>query len=1236
MLNYTDGALGSSGSSNSISFGGGTLQWETDIPGDISSRFAAIPYGTTAELDTNGNEVTLGHLPSSSGGMSKSGLGTLTLTGMAYFSGNISVSGGTLQLGDGANNAYLIGQIQVANNAALVFDASGLDGQSFSGNISGYGSLTKIGDGTLTLTGTNTYSGGTTISDGILQLGNGSTNGSVTGSIVVNANGALRFNSGSNQTFSGGISGSGTITKSGGGTLTLLGSNSASNTTISFGTLQIGSGGSDGSLNSDVANAGCLAFAYNYGQTYSHTISGIGSLTKYASGSGTLLILSGVNTYTGSTTVTGSGGLAVTMSTEQPPLATSSIYASSGSTLSCTVNAGLEWTYNGSITGGVLTKYGPGTLTLGGASSLSGGYVSSGTLKLGNTFAPGPLTVYGTLDLNGQTVSGGSLSGSGTIKDDSSNSGTTTLTVNMASGSSSTFSGAIEDGSGSQKVAVTKSGAGVLTLSGTSTFTGGTTLSGGTLKTGNTSSLGTGAVTINSGTLDLNGSSLAIGRLSGNGNIIDSGGGSGGGGVSTLTVNQTADATYSGVIQSGMYTRSVALAKSGSGTLTLSGNNTYTGGTTVNSGLLKLESNSALGSSGGSLTINGGVVDLNGRSPTVGPLSGAYITNSSETLSTLTVNQATNTTFGELSGPVALIKSGSGTLTLEGGNAYTGGTTLSGGTLSISSDQNIGQTITFQGGVLQITGNSLSNIENHVVNWTSFNGGFDIADADVTFTVDQVVTGSGGVTKKGAGTLVLSNSGNAYTGGTTLSGGTLSISADGQIGGSSSTINFSGGVLRITGDDMENLGSHTVNFAGGGFDIVESNRVFTVTQPLGGAGSLTKIGQGTLVLSNGGNSYAGGTIISGGTLRTDAAGALPSGRNVTLADSSGITLDLANHSQTINCLSGGGANGSAVSLGSAALTVGSGGGSSTFSGVISGTGSLTKSGAGTLTLAGENVFTGGTTISGGTLSVSTDGNIGGATSTINFSGGVLRITGSSLSDIEDHDVNWTSFNGGFDIADASHTFTVEHVMSGAGSLTKKGAGTLLLTNNNTYTGGTTISGGTLRTGVANALPVGGNVTLTDSSGVFLDLNGYNQVINALAGGGRYWSSVSLGAAALTVGSGNGTSTFSGRISGDGSLTKAGTGTLTLSHSNYYSGGTTISNGTLKLGNNLSLGAQTGSLTMNSGTTLDLNGMSPTVGSLSGAGTIRNDSASTASVLTVDQPTDTIFAGWIQNGTRSVC
>jgi autotransporter-associated beta strand protein/YVTN family beta-propeller protein len=310
FLATSNGALGCAGSSATMT--GGTIVAGIDNLVMGTPIVLASQGGT---LNTNGNNLTLGGAISGTGSFSKTGLGTLTLTGNSTYSGASFVNMGTLQAGIAnafsANSAY-----NVASGATLDLNgfnqsigslagagfvtlgtatlATGNDNTSttFSGVISGTGGLAKIGTGTLTLTGNNAYSGGTTVSGGLINfsaagnLGSGmitlaggglqwaaGTSTDISSRLVLGAGGGTIDTNGNNVSFANGLSGSGGLTKAGAGLLSLNGNNTyAGVTTVNAGGLVVngslaggvivnagGMLGGNGSFGGLVSNGGLLA-----------------------------------------------------------------------------------------------------------------------------------------------------------------------------------------------------------------------------------------------------------------------------------------------------------------------------------------------------------------------------------------------------------------------------------------------------------------------------------------------------------------------------------------------------------------------------------------------------------------------------------------------------------------------------------------------------------------------------------------------------------------------------------------------------------------------------------------------------------------------------------------------------------------------------------------------------------------------------------------------------------------
>ena len=343
---------------------------------------------------------------------------------------------------------------------------------------------------------------------------------------------------------------------------------------------------------------------------------------------------------------------------------------------------------------------------------------------------------------------------------------------------------------------------------------------------------------------------------------------------------------------------------------------------------------------------------------------------------------------------------------------------------------------------------------------------------------------------------------------------------------------------------------------------------YTVANPISGTGALTQAGSGTIILS-GANTFSGDTTITAGILQLNNSLAL---QNSTLNHTGSATSFSFG---TLTSATFGGLKGTQALLltntaaGNVALTLGNNGLNNTYSGVLSGGGSITKVGIGMQILSGANSYTGTTTISGGTLQ------FGNATASGNVGGGAITDNGT------------LAFN-------RTDTYTVPNTISGSGGLIQAGAGTIILSAANTFSGDTKPTAGTLQLGNSLALQ---NSTLDLSSAGTIS---FGSLTNATLGGlkgnqSRALTNASSAAVALTAGNNNASTTYSGALSGAGSLTKTGAGTLILSGANSYTGTTQINQGILQLGAADRL-ANTSSLVLNGGT-LATAGFNETMGTL---------------------------------------
>jgi autotransporter-associated beta strand protein len=1247
------------------------------------------------------------------GGLIKTGNGTLMLTGSNTYTGGTTVNGGTLQLGSITAAAQ--------SNLTGTFGSSGVDAEiiTFANPITGtmaFGqAVTGSGiGGNRTIAGIlNDYQvvvNGSTVGNATsaatnIALGAVNRIGSLSGNVTINSGGTVLVNG--NATFSSNSS----IAINSGGTLLVDGNTTfSSNSSIAInsgGFFRLGANGTAGSIgtNSTLSNNGTIVFqrsnTLTQGTDFGSGISGTGTLLQ--AGAGTT-ILAGTNSFNGTVSVqSGSlvlsganavgssaslviGNVGATLSVNASQTAgtlsgNGSVLLASGQTL--TLASSSNSTFNGQIQGaGNLAKAGTGTLTLAGANTNNGTIsISAGTLlfdganSLSTSVASlNASTAAATLSLADGTTRNSTISGSLSLNASAFRFDLNNTTADfLLVGGNASLTGAgkiqlnlIAAPSSSRTWDLITATGGLTSdwvLDDTSFIPGDFTWSlstvGSTLRlsadpsltslwwSGNQSSLWTTAANWStnsagsaasgsapSSTIDVIFSATVAGNRSTSlgadmsikslriddsndvsiaaGNTLTlTGSGAGIITIAAASGTTTIDATLAG--------GQAGLTKSGLGTLVMNAANSYSGATTLTAGTLQVASladggvASSIGNSSSSasnLVLGTATLVYTGSNTT----SNRNFTLSDTTSTTLRVdNTSTRLTLTGNSAATtgALVIQGPGTLALSGSNLHSGGTTLANGTLQINSSSALGSGLfTIQGGTIDNTSGApmvLANSQSWAGDFT-FTGSSNLTTADVSLSGNRTVTtvsgilsvnGSvtgGGLTKSGAGTLVLAGN-NSYGGSTTVTAGTLRLQGGAAIPDAGALIlNNSAGVA-VSIQNSETIGSLQGGGLSGGAVSIVANATLTVAETgnqtfagtISGAGNLTKSGAGTLTLANTMNA-TGGILISGGTLATGAANIFSSTASI-IANSA--TLRLGGN-QSISHFSGSNNN---LDLSSYALTINTSGGlNSLIGGLITGTnGTLIKNGASNLGIySSSNTFSGQTILNAGSITVLNTGTHFG-TSTVTINNGTLTIGGvtpavtTNISNLVV--VSGTIQSGG----NASNTLTsngsiivesgtISLPILGAATLSKQSAGVFVLSGNNTYSGGTTVSAGTLR--------LSGNGTLGTGaisiSGGELDL-GAKSLTNTISG----FTGGVLSNGTLTANGGNfnvSAGTITAVLAGTNGLAKSASGTVVLSAANTYSGGTTVSAGTLRLSGNGTLG--TGAISI-SGGELDLGAKSLT-------------------------------------------
>jgi autotransporter-associated beta strand protein len=1089
----------------------------------------------------------------SSGGLVSTGTGQLTVG--SY--GTVSASSATITTA-GINNAGTF------NSSGTVAVGSGSFVNSGTATLSGAltGATVVNNADTLILSGTNSYTGTTTVNGGLLQAAGMSSLGGSGASVTVNGGGAISYLPGiTTSTFLARLSTAST------GALALTSTDSA--TALNFTTAPLSSFAGMGiGAAGNVTYSGIYTPAgsiYRLGGgggtlTYSPAIAGSSSVIIGNNGSSGTVILSTANSYNGTTTIK-TGVLSITSLANggaASPIGSSSNVAANliidGGTLLATANSATDR----------LFTIGPDGATLNG---------SGGSLSFTNT---------------------GSLVGSGT--------GNRTLTL-AGSNLANSLSPAIVDPA-TGVTGLTMNGTGTWTInSGANNYSGDTTVLAGTLALGPgavlPSGTGKGNLVVALGaTLQLSGQNASVNALndgpapaSGPASPNGNGGGSinNSSGTKTLTIGSgNAGGQFSGIISGG-----ISLVKNGNGTQILSGDNTYTGTTTINAGAIQI------GVGGTPSSFGPGDGGFRGQFG-----SGTIIDNATVVFNRGYLTTCTNT----ITGTGMLKQTANAELVLGGANSYSGPTYIGQGIansglgvpndgtgLAYSGDCSLNASVLANGGVASSIGSSSNAASNLILDGGTlyYTGG--TASTDRQFTVTQnggAIYASGGITFSNANPIVFSGTGNR----------TFSLEGD-----TTTTCTFDGKI----GD------------------------------PISGITSLTKDRSGTWVLGTTATlTYSGDTDIDMGVLKFTVTNQLPYGvgkGNVVFATATDFgsiydpVLELNGFDQNINGLSGGLTGYGSVdnNAGTHTLTLGNNNATAEFAGILTGGLNLIKTGSGTQTLDGVNTNTGSTTVNAGALIFSATSAVGGtgknvfinngatlgapgtnlnqsfASRIATSSSGVLALTSSDANNLDFSSAGAnlvnvslgaigsdifsgtiTPYGTSYELGGGGGTLTVTTALTGAANSLVVGeagnnngaVGTVILTNTDTYGGATTVMAGVLQFNASSGIGgTGASVTVNSgavaATGYAMDQPFLGRINNASTG------VVALAAASsnnldLSTGTGAGLTKVS--IGAIGAISFGGV--ITPANNAYVFGG---GGGTLSITNSIAL-AGTASVTVGLG------------------------------------------------------
>jgi fibronectin-binding autotransporter adhesin len=1160
------------GAGTSINLGGATLSY---TGGNASSdRSIAMTAGSTLDVPSGGTSLSLTGAVSGAFTLTKTGAGTLVLQNTGNTYGATTINGGTVSvaantaLGNTGPLNFDTGTLDITGSSAFssyksvvlnsgggTIQADNSAGVTLYAAMSGVGALTKTGTGSLTLSAVSGHAGGTVVNQGTLVLATGGGTGCITNALTINSGATVNLTAQDALGYSSGVS--------------------TTPINIVGGTLNNGSSGNNGYRSVFNLTGGTASSSgggtYNFSPSYGAAINSLASTNVSTISAGLTLRSDGLN-----------------------------INVAQG-----TVPSGIDLSISGTIgqssSGYGIVKSGAGTLALGAAESYSGQtVVSNGVLQLvgggnssGGTLISSAVTVrsgaelqLGMLDVLGFN-NGNSLTNEGTIKQISANSetlyrpiilngGTMTSTAYDAmnheaynffgnyirtlagtanyisgsgnlglrtgscyftneAGSTLTIGCVVQGYQVTNTTPLNKTGAGTLTLSAANTYSGATYIDAGTLALSGSGSIANSTnIVVSSGAVfDVSAASFTLANqtLSGAGSV-----------AGTVTAGTGAVITSTNLSMGG-------LAFAGTATVNVTPNASVA--PLIVSGVNGLDA----GSTTGSITVNVGTSPL--AAGTYHLIGYAGSLQGSAGASALRVGTNPGGAF------LYTVVDNGGVVDLQvtSATAFWTGAGSSEWSTNVLTTKNWlqnGAVADYANGVGAVFDDSVTGtttVDISVADVTPLSVAFSNVNSNYVLEGSAAIAGSIGLIKTGTGMVAINNV-NKFTGAVTINSGTLAASsiANGGVNsalGAGATVALGGGALSYTGPSASSDRAVGIS-SDSTVEVTAGGTALTLGGVVTGAGALTKAGNGTLVLTNLGNSYAS-TYVNAGTLSVSTNNHLGGGA-VTFGGSGG-TLDFTgssalSFSRTFTFNTGG-----TIQVDNTAGV--------TISSALVGTGGLTKSGSNTLTLSGLSTYAGGTVVNAGTLSLNNGGysaailgsltiNSGAtvalstvnafgwgsaSTSVTNVSvvGGVLdnttsgdqgyytafNLTGGTMSSASGYWIFGSAANSRINSHASSNTATVGGGIylkgdlvnlpiatevgtatngidlnitgvingdSGKG-IVKSGAGYLRLANGNTYSGATIVNGGTLSASGYSCL--GSSSSFSVSSNAVLRLNGYN-------------------------------------------------------------------------------------------------------------------------------------------------